>query len=558
MALTIDILANNELESAAIATADALDRITKREEQISKLATLTGRSYQDVSKAVAMVNAEQQAASLSASKLASKAEKVAKAERDALEKKRKTEVSAARQRESALKKQEGETKKVLGVATRLAAAIAGTVVAAAAVGTGLAVVAAKAAGTAKEAKALINAFTGGRGEEAIKIIDGMAGKLGISINDARQQFIKFRQAGADNSISLALINMRADLMAVGLSADSADKEISKVLQAKGHNAQLAALKEISVAYEGIGDGAKAAAENSTSISGAMARLSDATSAALAKLWEKIGPSIEEAANHLSDLATGFLSSKEGEKIITGVADAFIWLAKAVKPTLEFIREHKTLIGVGLVVAFGAVAAAIGAAVVAFVAANAVVLLFVAKVALIGAAVGAAAAAIYSAISTIIDRWDEVKQLPETLYNVGKDVVLGFIGGIKEKISAALSLVTDFGSKVGGAFKKVLGISSPSKLFEGFGSDTVAGYEKGQSKQLQKTGEMPLSAVASAQPMTAPAMTQSGSSTTNSTDRSITIENITIQGGGNPQEIARSIRQQLQLLMQAGSISRGVA
>lgn len=62
--------------------------------------------------------------------------------------------------------------------------------------------------------------------------------------------------------------------------------------------------------------------------------------------------------------------------------------------------------------------------------------------------------------------------------------------------------------------------------------------------------MPIQAAALKQPTVTAAPQSSGSSA------GITIQNLVVHGG-KPEDIARSIRQELQLLLQAGSLSRGM-
>lgn len=65
-----------------------------------------------------------------------------------------------------------------------------------------------------------------------------------------------------------------------------------------------------------------------------------------------------------------------------------------------------------------------------------------------------------------------------LWNVGRDLVNGLLEGIKSLASTIgsffLSILPDW---IVGPFKAALGIASPSKLFYGFGHDTVDGYLK---------------------------------------------------------------------------------
>lgn len=69
-------------------------------------------------------------------------------------------------------------------------------------------------------------------------------------------------------------------------------------------------------------------------------------------------------------------------------------------------------------------------------------------------------------------------LGSLLYNSGKDLINGLKKGITDAIGGAIDAVKNVAGKVGGAFKSVLGIKSPSKVFEGYGQDITAGLVKG--------------------------------------------------------------------------------
>lgn len=69
-------------------------------------------------------------------------------------------------------------------------------------------------------------------------------------------------------------------------------------------------------------------------------------------------------------------------------------------------------------------------------------------------------------------------LGKLLLNAGKDLVNGLINGIENAAGHLLSIVTGLGSKVSGAFKSVLGIFSPSRVFIEHGKNIVMGLVTG--------------------------------------------------------------------------------
>ncbi len=168
----------------------------------------------------------------------------------------------------------------------------------------------------REAGALLDAWTNQRGPEALKIIDALASNLGMRFEDARAKFVQFREAGLNNKMSSHLLKIRADLMALGLSAEAADHEVSRVTSV-GHDpyARARAISELEHAYRGVGTGAFAAYQAIHTVDGAQAKLSNETSTVMADLWKKIGPSIGDASNRIADFAIGLVKSEEGKKAI---------------------------------------------------------------------------------------------------------------------------------------------------------------------------------------------------------------------------------------------------
>ena len=77
---------------------------------------------------------------------------------------------------------------------------------------------------------------------------------------------------------------------------------------------------------------------------------------------------------------------------------------------------------------------------------------------------------------------------EWLYNAGRDLLNGLIGGIESMISSAVNAVENALGNVVDAAKSFLGISSPSKIFMEIGEQSVTGYTKGVSDPPDDPGE----------------------------------------------------------------------
>lgn len=70
--------------------------------------------------------------------------------------------------------------------------------------------------------------------------------------------------------------------------------------------------------------------------------------------------------------------------------------------------------------------------------------------------------------------------------MGKDLISGLIDGVKDKASSLINAVTGVIDGAIGAAKRLLGIESPSKVFEGIGMNTMLGFEKGIADLIPQT------------------------------------------------------------------------
>lgn len=70
------------------------------------------------------------------------------------------------------------------------------------------------------------------------------------------------------------------------------------------------------------------------------------------------------------------------------------------------------------------------------------------------------------------------ELPGKMFEIAKNVVMGFINGIADFAEKAYEKVKEFAGGIVGWVKDTLGIHSPSKVFEEIGGNTVQGYING--------------------------------------------------------------------------------
>lgn len=68
--------------------------------------------------------------------------------------------------------------------------------------------------------------------------------------------------------------------------------------------------------------------------------------------------------------------------------------------------------------------------------------------------------------------------------IGKNIVQGLSNGIKSFFNDPIAAIKSLVTKLVNGFKDMLGIHSPSKVFEGFGKDTIAGFVKGLGEAVK--------------------------------------------------------------------------
>lgn len=77
--------------------------------------------------------------------------------------------------------------------------------------------------------------------------------------------------------------------------------------------------------------------------------------------------------------------------------------------------------------------------------------------------------------------------PSTVFEgYGKYTVDGFNQGIENNYSSTKGVIGTWVSNIGSWFKNLMGIASPSKIFEGFGGFTVAGFNEGISENMKSS------------------------------------------------------------------------
>ncbi|XVV34940.1 hypothetical protein ACQPXT_13220 [Streptomyces sp. CA-100214] len=107
---------------------------------------------------------------------------------------------------------------------------------------------------------------------------------------------------------------------------------------------------------------------------------------------------------------------------------------------------------------------------------------------LAAADGASSAAVGKAVSSLRSALASIGNL---LDNVGRDVVLGMVEGIRSQSGRLVGAAEDMAMSAVTATQKTLGIASPSKVFAQIGRDTGRGFVEGLTgteSQIKATGE----------------------------------------------------------------------
>lgn len=532
MALTLDIKPNDALEKSALNAARALDVVAANEKKANALSDRLGKSFRSAGDAAAYINKQTESYGKRAERSMAVADRAGKGAA-AAQKKRNAESGkglATDKRDTDEKKRNSEITKKIGTAVAgVAASIVAATAAATAMGAALALSAKHAAESKQGALALLNAWTHGRGEETLKRIDQFAGQVGMSTEEARQKFIDYRKTSrwVTNQSAADLLKLRQDIVAVSKSTAVADEEIGSILSNADNPAMFAAkLAEVKRAYGGVGSGALAAADSLQSVDAAQNRISNTVGETLAKLWKEIGPSIGKAANRLADFVDSLLKSDEGKAALAGIADGFKSISEAINKenmttALNAIRDTAEAVGT-VIKGVSAV---------------------------FGGAIGKSNKQLHAATEAFDENARALEEKRAEIF--GRSVADGLASGIASGTTDASNAAVAMADKTSVDFAKALGIQSPSKVFKKFGEQTVEGFRKGEEDAITK--DMPLQEAVAVMP-------KSGSvaGATNNVTSGVTIENLIVQSGGDPEAIARSIRQEIQMLLQAGQLARGFA
>ncbi|MEO1766794.1 phage tail tape measure protein [Thiobacter aerophilum] len=151
-------------------------------------------------------------------------------------------------------------------------------------------------------------------------------------------------------------------------------------------------------------------------------------------------------------------------------------------------------------------------------------------------------------------WAWLKGLPAQLLGIGQQIVQGLIDGIKSRIAAAGDAIKGLGRSVVTGLKNLLGIRSPSRVFEGLGGFVAQGFAGGIGAGLDgvKRAAGALSAAALIAAPAAPALavpalhaTQIGAGGAASMQITFAPQ-ITVTGSASPEAAREQVQQAVQM------------
>lgn len=492
--ILVDLTAQDaQFIASTKAASSAMAALAAQEEKLGKVAASSGLDQKKFSQTFKQIESKRVAEEARALKLKVANEKKAaqNIERDA-QKRQRTENKIARLLIGRRGVIIGEVTGLgnAGVAAiEFGAALATAGVAALALLATIGVFAIKMAEAKTEATGVLDTLTNGRGAQALKLIDGLADDLGIKFQEARDEFIKFRQAGLDNAQSANLIKLRADAIAAGKGAAEADEAVSKVLSYKGGRGTAAELAEMAKEMGVVGDGSTSARAKFNSLNGALNRIDNDKVKILEEIGEKIGPSVDRAAQAMAKLADSLLNTKEGKALIDDIAKSISAIAdaatKAAPIVADFIASGKAhgVYSSWVSEAYDAVAEVVSAF-------AEIPTAFIDVGEDINTAVNYIGGGVEDAFIDVSQTiWRGLKAIPAGVEDIGGAVVDGILAGIKSAGPRLFAAVEGVGSDIKKKFKDILGIHSPSVVFKGYGLNIGAGLNRGLDRSMPDGGDM---------------------------------------------------------------------
>lgn len=495
------VAADDQFAASSRKAADAVAAITAQEEKLAKTSEAMGVDQKKFSQQFSKVERDRirgenraQSAKLQDQKTKQK-ETARQAARDAKAASTAEKKAAADEKKSADDRETktrqlarvllGRRAVILGEASGIGAAgvaaleLGGAMVAAgvaaAALLTAIGTIALEASTARDNARGFMGVLTKGRGAEALADVDNLAGQVGEKLDTARDNFIKFRQAGLDNTQSARLQKLVSDLDTVDRSGELAKQAVARVLQytspggrqtVEQIDASNRAMKLLAKQAGVSGKGFEASADAASSIAGAFNRIDNTKTKALEEIGDRIRPGVARAAQAVAGLAEKFLASEGGQKVIDALVNGIDELSASATEAASSLSA--ALDDPDIRAGVDALSTAISGT-----------SDFLASATRDSVAL---ASAIFGAVGKLAD-------LEGDALLWGSNVIDGFVDGIERGAAKVYRTVVDLAARIKSSFADELGIASPSKWFFKAGSYSGQGYEGGAEKSFPSGREM---------------------------------------------------------------------
>lgn len=354
---------------------------------------------------------------------------------------------------------------------------------------------------------LSQAFARGKlqGQDFLQILNSGAGKLGQTI---RQEVAERGLGDFEEAMQKGLITSDILFTSIGKAADEGGFAFQGAIkQADTFNGRMSNLIEnltgVGLKILGVNKATGEVQEG-----GLFDRLSDSVKA-VSDFLTSIGTKINEFKTvHAAEIKFfGDLAKRVFDALKVAVEFVSTQLRDQLIPLWNENKEEiKALaIVVGVVLLAALAAAVIGIAVVI-----GAIALLVAAVRFVNNAVRAfvdfnvfafnflkdqAIATFNNMVNGVRNAYNAIVNIVSSFFRVGVDIVNGIINGIRTASGAVLSTLLGIATGAINAVKRLLGISSPSKVFASIGGDMMAGLTKGIVSSTQKAVNAASSAAA---------------------------------------------------------------
>lgn len=325
----------------------------------------------------------------------------------------------------------------------------------------------------RSAKGLLETYEGAdaAADHYAKLSD-LAKQLGVDANGVTKDFVEFnKKLGLTESASVGLIKLKADVEAIAPGTGRAEEATARFLDLVNHGMSAEhALKTVAEEFHVAGTGADAAAAKLNSPSAAIDDLKLKGQELAGQLATKLGPKIIETADKFAAWVDKPETMAAIEKATNLVGDAL----ELVVPTIEVVTAAFDAQSTS---SYGVMAAGQGLAGVVKAAAAPFTLLYD-SVVLVTNSYEQHTAGITATVEAVGGAADAVGAFVSEWTQAGTDLVEGFIEGITAAAGRAVAKARELGAAATAEMKSVLGIKSPSKVFEEIGGYTAEGFEKG--------------------------------------------------------------------------------